>query len=67
MNCPKRIEFEYDLANNDRDVIIDSLGDMPRNDTRNIMWLREKSWAVTQVLTQKSDTGLNSSLRCTSP
>jgi hypothetical protein len=62
MRSPKRIEFEYNLANNDRDIIIDEQGDMPCNDVGDIVDRRDKSWKVTQVLSQQSDSGLNTLL-----
>ena len=62
LNGAKRIEFEYNLGNNNREVVIDSLGDMPCYETGDIVTRRDKSWTVTQVLSQKSDTGLNTLL-----
>jgi hypothetical protein len=62
MHPAKRIEFEYNSANNDRDVIIDQLGEMPCNEVGDIVVRRDKSWKVTQVLTRQSDSGFNTLL-----
>jgi hypothetical protein len=32
---------------------------MPCFDTGDLIWRRDETWAVTQVLSEKSDTGIN--------
>ena len=61
LKFPKRFEFEYNPAQ-DRDVVIDTEGDIPCCEVGDIVTRRDKSWKVTQVLTQKSDSGPNTLL-----
>jgi hypothetical protein len=59
MHAPKRIEFEYNLDNNNREIIDDHEGTMPCYQTHDILTRGGKSWRVTQVLIQQSDSGPN--------
>jgi len=59
MNVPKQIEFEYNLADQDRDVVIDIEGTMPCCEVGDILMRRSRSWKVTQVLSEQSDLGAN--------
>jgi hypothetical protein len=62
MSCAKQIEFEYNLDNVNREVIVDHQGTMPYYETNDVLTRREKEWKVTQVLSQQSDSGPNTLL-----
>jgi hypothetical protein len=62
LNCSKQIEFEYNLDNLKREVIVDHEGSMPYYAANDILTRREKEWKVTQVLCQQSDSGPNTLL-----
>jgi hypothetical protein len=59
MRGPKQIEFEYNLDNKNRDVIVDQDGTLPCYEVQDILMRRCKTWKVTQVLIQQSDSGPN--------
>lgn len=59
MRGPKQIEFEYNLDNKNRDVIVDREGILPCYEVQDILMRRDKTWKVTQVLIQQSDSGPN--------
>jgi hypothetical protein len=59
MNCTKQIEFEYNLDNLNREVVVDHEGIMPYYEMNDILMRREREWKVTQVLSQQSDSGKN--------
>jgi hypothetical protein len=59
MRGPKQIEFEYNLDNKNRDVIVDHEGILPCYEVQDILMRRDKTWKVTQVLIQQSDSGPN--------
>jgi hypothetical protein len=62
LNCTKQIEFEYNLDNLNREVILDREGILPYYVANDILTRREKKWKVTQVLAQQSDSGPNTLL-----
>ena len=62
LNGPKQVEFEYNRAKTDRDVVLDQHGEMPCYDFGDIVRRRDKSWKVTKVLSQQSCSGVNTLL-----
>lgn len=62
MNGPKQIEFEYNLDNKTREVIIDEAGNLPCYEAHDVIVRRSKPWKVTQVLSQQSNSGPNTLL-----
>lgn len=59
VNGPKQVEFEYNLDNKNREVIVDHEGIVPCYEMHDIITRRDKLWKVTQVLIQQSDSGPN--------
>jgi hypothetical protein len=55
MNVPKQIQFEYNLDNKVRDLVMDHHGNFPCYEVGDILMRRDKSWKVTRVLLKESD------------
>jgi hypothetical protein len=54
---PKRVEFCYNGDNENRDVEVDILGDLPYYQVGELVTRMGKSWKVTQVLIQQAISG----------
>jgi hypothetical protein len=54
---PKRVEFCYNGDDQERDVEIDILGDLPYYQVGDIVVRNGKSWKVAQVLVQQDVSG----------
>jgi hypothetical protein len=54
---PKRVEFCYNGDNENRDVEVDILGDLPYYQVGELVTRKGKSWKVTQVLIQQAISG----------
>jgi hypothetical protein len=54
---PKQVVFRYSDGDNDKDIEVDILGDLPYYQVGEIVARRGKSWKVTQVLIEQSIVG----------
>lgn len=54
---PKRVEFCYNGDNENRDLEVDILGDLPYYQVGELVTRMGKSWKVTQVLVQQTMSG----------
>jgi len=53
----KRVEFEYGLHNEDKDIVVDEAGAMPYYEAGDIVERRGRSWEVVQVLCRQAISG----------